>query len=229
MHAQDATPDTLFVTLLGRHMFNPDHFNARERQFIRLYVHRLRDEYFLVNSVIELMNPKGFGIKDIVDATRVAMGLAALHEDFIEQLNQKQKQNGNKRLAKDYPSVDELAELFTLSFFKIISTVDKQKNDVGFFSGSPKGWKKSFSDFVKHDTTASIDNPTDNIMSAHIAAMQKLFPNIKWTTKFLDSDGSWQLPPNSFSSTGYGIDDAAWLEEDDDDDYWTDDEDDTFD
>lgn len=227
MHSADATADTLFVKLLGRHMFNPDQFNARERQFIRLYVARLRDEYFLVNSVIELMNPKGCGIKDIVEATRVSIGLAALHEDFIDQLNEQQKKRGNKRLPKDYPTVDELAELFTLSFFKIISTVDKQKNDVGFFSGNPKGWKKTFSDFVKHDTKATAVNPIDNILSAYIAAMQKLFPNIKWTTKFLDDEGVWQLPPNSFNPAADALGDA-WLAEDDeeDDDYWVDEDDD---
>ena len=215
---------TLFVILLGRRMFNPDHFNARERQFIRLYVGLLRDEYFLVNSVLELMSPRNLGVKDIVEATRLAIGLAALHEDFIEQLNDNQKKRGNKRLVKDYPTTDELAELFTLSFFKIVSTTDKQKTDVGFFSGSPKGWKKTFSDFVKHDTTATTANPLDNIMSAYIAAMQKLFPNIKWTTKFLDNNGAWQLPPNSFSPADSEIDDA-WLAEDEDDDYWPDDED----
>lgn len=226
MQPADSEESALFGVLLEQHMFNSSHFNTRERQFIRVYVARLREEYFLVHSVLALMHPKNLGVQDVVAATRLAVSLAALHEDFIDRLNVEQKKNGNKRLSKDYPTTNELADLFTLSFFKIITTSDKQKTDIGFFSGNPDGWKKPFSDFVKHETTPKLTSALDNIMSAYIAAMQKLFPNIKWTAKFFD-DNSWKLPPNSFSSSADPSADE-WLAEEEDD-FWPYDDEDTTD
>lgn len=188
-----------------------------EIQFIRLYITTLRREYYLVRSVVDLMHPSGLGLKSFSEATSVALGLAELQQDFDAKLRQLQKKNHPRtKFVSTGPTIDELADLFSLSFFKIITTGEspagvKSAHNKGWFSGKPTEWKKtlqSYKDVPKNKTQSLPDLLTD-----FFSAALKFFPfdNKTWlSNKSNLTKKIWPPDPNNWYDE---IDD-----EDDDDD-----------
>lgn len=122
-----------------------------EIQFIRLYVTSLRREYYLVRSVMDLMGPHGLNVKDFAAATNMAVTLQTMHDDFETALNCVAKKDNIRKINfPTGPTADELVDLFSLSFFKLVTVKDsaktaggEEKIDNGWFSGKPTEWKNS--------------------------------------------------------------------------------------
>jgi|688.fasta_scaffold510189_1 hypothetical protein len=160
-----------------------------EVQFIRLYIHTMRREYSLLRSTMELMHPSGLGVKSFTDATRLALGLAELQQDFDARLTQIQRQKNLRTVAvKTNPTVDELADLFSLSFFKLITTNENAigtnvvKNN-GWFSGKPTEWKKTLTSYKSAPKDNNKPSSLPDFLTEFLNAALKLFPfdNKTWS------------------------------------------------
>lgn len=146
-----------------------------EVQFIRLYITTLKREYYLVRSVMDVMHPNGLGVKSFTAATKLALGLAEMQQDFDAKLRGVQKKNSLRtKFVSPGPTLDELADMFSLSFFKIITTVENEsagksyKNN-GWFSGKPTEWKKtlySYKDAPKNKAASLPDLLTEFFTTA---------------------------------------------------------------
>lgn len=202
-------------------MFDFAAMSVGERQFIRVYVQALQRDYDMFQSVAVLMNPDGLCIKNVGDATRVAYGLADLHDEFETQLRRIQKKFGGKAktLAPVPPTMDELADVFSMSFFKLITTVEKaeesvtQINEAGWFSGKPTEWKKTFIAFqalAKNNPTPPMPKTLSDIFTAAMKLFQ--FHPKKWDgNPTPDAKKLW--PP---LSAHWPENDAAYSDDDDD-------------
>jgi hypothetical protein len=153
-----------------------------EMQFIRVYVSALKRHYPVIRSVVDLMNPDGLGIQDFYKATTTAVALADMHDDF-EQGLQSAKTNNKMRIRKvtESPTEDELADLFGLSFFKLITTApaddnkkfSPQKLHEGWFSGKPDEWKNTLKAYK--DAPTGKDNALTELLTECFNAFAKLF------------------------------------------------------
>ena len=153
-----------------------------EVQFIRVYVNALRKHYDVIRTAIDVMNPKELGVEDFNVATRVAVKMNDLHADFdiaIRKLHRKHKTP--TRPIKTIPTEDDLADLFGLSFFKLImkaSVTDTPEQVVipheGWFSGKPNEWKNSLKAYKDVPQPAQHDLPI-NILSQYLSIFSKLF------------------------------------------------------
>lgn len=206
-------------------MFNLNHVSKAEKQFIGTYVAAMKRDYHLLWSVIDLTNPTNLGIKDVVSAARVAKKLQALQSDFDGELLALQKKHRLKHKALDppEPTMDALAELFTLSFFKVVTkTPTGQKKDDGWFSGEPESWKE-----MTH-TIQSIDvNTLPKIIGAYIAALIKLFKPSDYGSAVADAPVNpyWQLPYGTKNNSKL-YNEEEYFEDDEDADYEDEDDED---
>jgi hypothetical protein len=175
-------------------MLNPNNISKTEQQFIRTYVAAMKRDYYLIWSVLDLMHPEHLGIKEIVTAARLARELQLLQAAFDGKLLALQKKHKlkQKSFSLPEPTVDELAELFTLSFFKVITTTPKggKKND-GWFSGEPESWKE-----IAHAVQSIDVNKLPKIISTYIATIIQLFKPFGGTAPMADPPVNpyWQLP-----------------------------------
>lgn len=190
-------------------------------QFIRLYVTTLRREYYLLRSVLDLMHPTGLGVKSFMDATKMALALEDMHQDFESQLNRIQKKDNLRKVkVQTGPTTDELADLFSLSFFKLVQVTDgpapgtKIKTDDGWFSGKPTEWKKALA--LYKGAPAKQEPTLPDLMSTFFNTLLKFFPFEGNTKKWHDGPFSpkklW--PP----ANEYEDEDAQYFEDDDEDD-----------
>jgi hypothetical protein len=189
--------------------------SAIERQFVRMYVHSLRRNYALFRSVTDLMNPAGLGVRNVVDATRLADGLADLHDEFETRLRRIQKKIGVKPkiVGGAEPTLDDLADVFSLSFFKVVTTLEsdtgaKEVDNNGWFSGKPAEWKKSFLAFQ----AAAKNNPAvplPQVLSEIFSAALKLFHI--YDKKWSDNPSA---PPKTWPPIAAGDDDTYADDED---------------
>ena len=151
-----------------------------ELQFIRLYVTTLRREYYLLRSVIDLMHPTGLGIKSFTDAANMAVELEDMHKDFEAQISRVQKKDKIKKTnVPPGPTMDELADLFSLSFFKLVTVAEtpetgKVKTDDGWFSGKPTEWKKTIQLYKNTPKEAGFSIP--DLLSNFFNTLIKFFP-----------------------------------------------------
>jgi hypothetical protein len=205
-------------------MFNPNNISKTEQHFIRTYVAAMKRDYQLLWSVLDLMNPAHLGVKEIVLAARLAKELQQLQADFDGELLALQKKHRlkHKSLSPPEPTTEDLAELFTLSFFKVVTKTPKgKKKDDGFFSGEPESWKE-----MAH-TIQSIDvNKLPKIIGAYIATLIKLFKPFDYGIGLPDAPVNpyWQLP-YSAKNNSKQYDEEEYFEDDEDADYENDDED----
>jgi hypothetical protein len=153
-----------------------------EVQFIRVYVTALKRHYPVIRSVVDLMNPDGLGIQDFYNATTAAVAVDEMHADFEQGLQAVQKTNKMRaRKVAASPTDDELADLFGLSFFKLITTVpatDSKKKVLpttyeGWFSGKPDEWKNTLKAYK--DVPANKENALNDLLTTCFNAFAKLF------------------------------------------------------
>ena len=153
-----------------------------EVQFIRVYVHALRKHYDTIRTAIDVMNPKDLGVEDFDTATRIAVEMRELHADFenaIRKLHKKHKTP--TRPVKPVPTDDDLADLFGLSFFKLVTKATITDTPTpfvipheGWFSGKPNEWKNSLKSYKDAPKPAQSDLPA-NILSQYLNIFSKFF------------------------------------------------------
>lgn len=187
--------------------------SPEEVQFIRLYITTLRREYHLLRSVMNLMHPDNLGVKSFTEATKLALRLAEMQQDFDSDLRKLQrKKNWRTLQVPNSPTLDELADMFSLSFFKLITT-DKTPSGAtavkhnGWFSGKPTEWKKTLHNYkgVPKNKTNSLPDLLTDFFNAAL----KLFPfdNKTWLSN--NSHLTKKIwPPNPMD----------WYDDDDDED-----------
>lgn len=203
-----------------------------EVQFIRLYVTTLKREYYLLRSVIDLMSPHNLGIKSFIDAANASLKLAELQQDFEEQLRSVQKKNNMRTvLTHTEPTLNELADLFSSSFFKLITTDEnavgqKVVDNNGWFSGKPIEWKKTLINYkeIPKDKISSLPN----LLVDFFTAALKFFPfdNGGWLSGQSNlTKKIWPPGPTNWYFDDEDIDEDeddpnpfGWLFDDDDDD-----------
>jgi 23S rRNA maturation mini-RNase III len=207
-------------------MFDPNKITQVELAFIGAYVSAMRREYALLYSVLDLMDPRNLAVKDVVSAAKLARELQTMQSSFDESLHAIGKKHGSKlKSMTTAPSADELANLFTLSFFKLVSATANGKKDDGWFSGEPGAMKKFF---------AALQNiekqKLPQLLSPYLAAAFKLFANNPKKYPLNDKPlDPWNinLPPQTFTFKNHLLyeNDQEEYEEDDededgDDDYY---------
>jgi hypothetical protein len=203
-------------------MFNPDKVSKTELQFIRAYVAAMRRDYYMLWSVLDLMNPAFLGVKEIVVAAKTARALQAMQADFDQELLALQEKHKLRRRGGDNePTVDQLSELFTLSFFKVITTSPKgKKKDDGWFSGEPTAWPAMLKSMQGID-----NNKLPDMLGAYLSAVMKLFGPSGMDNLFPLADtpinNYWNLPKNSFKFNKADDFNDEYYDEEEDDDFTT--------
>jgi hypothetical protein len=192
-------------------MFNPNKLSVAEFQFIKTYVAAMKRDYDVLASVMHLMDPKKLGVRCIVQATDLAYELQNMQLDFEAGLREIAEHHTFKNApAKPSPTTDEVADLFTLSFFKVVEKTPKGSKDDGLFSGEPDSWQQVF----KSLQDASKHHKLKDMMSFYAKALFNLFPKLPPVFP-KDDPLSFELPPGSFEThSSYEYDD------DEDDDDW---------
>lgn len=152
-----------------------------EAQFIRVYVAALRRHYINLRTVVDIMDPDGLGIKNFYDATNAALQLNALQDDFDAAIDaiQRKRQMKTGRV-KPFPTEDDIADLFGLSFFKLITTQKTEPNALtkvvtqnGWFSGKPEEWQNTLKAYKNMPKGAVSDLP--ELLSQCFNAFAKFF------------------------------------------------------
>ena len=146
--------------------------SSTEIQFIKLYVAAMRRNYFVLQAVIDLMRPDNLNVASFYTATTIAVQLEQMADDFERRLFVWRKKH-RPRLVNiaPAPSDDDVADLFSLSFFKLLqaeSGAEKPAVDAsGWFSGNPDDWQNS---------VASYTNVQNKKVAAELsAALSKCF------------------------------------------------------
>ena len=109
------------------------------------------------------------------------------------------------------PSIDELADIFSLSFFKIITTVGsapKSKTDnKGWFSGKPNDWKKTLTSYK--DVSKNKSQSLPDILTDFFTTALKFFPF---------DNKTWLSDKPNLTKKIWAPDGKNWHDEIDDDD-----------
>jgi hypothetical protein len=169
-------------------MFDKESMSPDEWQFIRSYCASVQRHYELIQLVRVLMNPDWLGVKCPIIASRLANSLCDLQQDFntkIEQLGQKKKNVKPDKGVKP----EQIAEVFTLSFFKIVDPLTKKvfltdkgvpKHD-GWSSGHPTDWQytvKSLQEIYEQKVSQN-DAPGGLLLQALLKIFSAL-PSKNW-------------------------------------------------
>lgn len=204
-----------------------------EVQFVRLYVVTLRREYDMVRSVLHLMSPDGLNIKNFVEATNISRGLHEMQQDFDAALSRVQKKHKFRKVeVQTGPTLNELVDLFSLSFFKLVTVVksepEKHTQDKyydGWFSGKPDEWKKTLLSLQGVPKNKGTNLP--DLLSNFFQLAMKFFPfhSNKWDADDLPGAKKLWPPQNNLYDDDYEDDESDdnnypfdWLFDDDYDD-----------
>jgi hypothetical protein len=160
-------------------MFEVKEMSATELKFIKAYVDALRRDHSLLSTVIELMKPEKLAVTSVVQAARLSKVMQEMHAEFeltINALPSTAKFFRRKNTVK-YPTLNELSDLFSLSFFKVITTVEggptaPSKHAGGWFSGDPYSWQSVFDNLQKNP-------PFNALVTDCLKALAKMFPAMK--------------------------------------------------
>lgn len=220
-----------FSPSLGAVMLSLSEMSPVEVQFIRLYILTLRREYFLLRSVLDLMSPENLGVKSFTDATKIALGLAEMQQDFDSKIRRIQKKNSMRTLyLPPVPTLDQLADLFSLSFFKVVAATDDlpsgKFHNKGWFSGKPAEWKKTLGQYK--EVPKNKTNNLPDVLTDFFTAALKFFPfdNNKWLTNksnvtkkiWPPTTKNWGLDDDEIDDDSFDFDPFDWLFGDDDED-----------
>ena len=200
-----------------------------ELRFIRVYVAALRRHYYDLRTAIDLMNPDGLNIKDFYQAAQVADRLNDMHDDFETRLEDTQKKHhAHRRTTKPHPTEDDIADLFSLSFFKLVTTTKDGSvlaatphNPIGWFSGKPEEWQKTLKSYKKIPSQHAANFP--ELLSDCFNAFAKFFHLYDSFPKGMPPGTNkkvWPLAQDDMHEE-YDYDDPdnpfGWLFEDEDD------------
>lgn len=188
-------------------MLKPEHMSTAEKQFIRTYVAAMRRDFSLLTSVMEFMHPDRLAVNDAVKATNMAVELQHMHADFETTLHNLPSTSGRlRKVVPVGPSLDDLADLFTLSFFKVFTVLEsdklgEQKKDAGWFSGKPDEWHQLFKQLAETEPQSTKkQSPVFNMFS-------KFFPQLELFKNFHLAEPHNDLPLNEWPlpHPGYGL------------------------
>jgi hypothetical protein len=196
-------------------MFEVNKMSATELKFIQTYVTALRRDYWLLQTAMEVMKPDQLAIPDIVHAAKLSKAAQRLHDDFDAALNTLASTGRFfKRKTVKRPNVDDLGELFALSFFKVVTTVKAgeqalSKHDDGWFSGDPHAWQSVFDNLQKNP-------PFNSLITDCLKALAKMFPELKnfYAGPAPDYDAPLNFWPGKQSKYDAADDDDEWYETD---------------
>lgn len=188
-----------------------------EIRFVHAYVRALKRDYDMVKTVLELMNPDTLAVSDIVRATQLATDLDGFFENFehkLHVLDAKHKFLHAK--TPPWPPMDELADLFSLSFFKVITkTSGAKKQDAGWFSGEPDHWAGILNDPISAMHQNMLSSLPETFFTDLTKAAKKLFGGPSF---FAELFGQFKSPPNAWPMPDeYDIQDELYDDEDDED------------
>lgn len=195
-----------------------------EMQFIRVYVAAMRRHYADLRTVVDLMDPAGLGVKSFYDATTAALQLNEMQDEFDKAIAGIQKKHQVKTgKSKPFPTEDDIADLFGLSFFKLITTQKTPATATqqtwlqnGWFSGKPEEWQKTLKSYKSATKDSSPALP--ELLTECFNAFAKFFHLYNTFPK--------NLPPNYGKKIWPKAAEDMYADYDDDDD--TDDPDNPF-
>lgn len=179
-------------------MLKPEHMSVAEKQFIRAYVRAMRRDFSLVESVLALMHPDQLALTDLMQAINVAVELRQLQAEFETTLaNTPTLQPFMRKALPTGPSMDDLADMFALSFFKIFTVLENKKawpkkQDAGWFSGQPEEWYKVFKELeITVEKSEKKQSPIFNMFS-------KFFPQLELFKNFHLAQPPDEAPVNEW-------------------------------
>lgn len=173
-------------------LFDKDKMSPDEWQFIRAYCYSVQKHYELMQTIRTLMNPDWLAVQCPTTATRLAKQLCSLQDDCDERLEELGAKHAIKKFEKfkqKKVKAEQVAEIFTLSFFKIVdpnlknaflSDSNMPTHD-GWSSGHPSDWQqtlKALSEIYKQKAEQH-----DGPVGPFLQALLKLFaamPNKSW-------------------------------------------------
>lgn len=165
-------------------MLKPEHMSTAEKQFIRTYVQAMRRDFNLVESVMSLMHPDLLGITDVMTAVRAAVELQHMHVEFESTLhNIPSLHKFARKPLKSGPTLDDLADLFAMSFFKVFTVLENKKKtpkkkDAGWFSGQPDEWHQVFKQLM------TTPKESEKNKSSIFNMFSKFFPQLELFKNF---------------------------------------------
>lgn len=204
-------------------LFDKDQMSPDEWQFIRAYCYSVQKHYDRLQTIRVLMNPDWLAVRCPTTATRMAQQLHTMQEDCDSRLEEIGAKHAIKQFEKfkqkKKTKPEQVAEVFTLSFFKIVDPhlkkaflADKtMPTHDGWSSGHPSDWQqtlKALSEIYKQKA-----EKTDGPIGPFLQSLLKLFAALP--------SKSWVEDENAVEE-----DDEYLDEYDDDDDFGPDNEDD---
>jgi hypothetical protein len=159
-------------------MFEVNKMSATELKFIQTYVAALKRDHALLLTSIELMKPEQLAVTSIVQAARLSKAMQEMHAEFESTINALASTDKFfRRKTVKHPTLNELGDLFSLSFFKVVTTVKAgstalSKHDDGWFSGDPYSWQNVFDNLQKNP-------PFNALVTDCLKALAKMFPEMK--------------------------------------------------
>lgn len=187
--------------------------SSTELLFVQMYVRALKRDYDMVQTVMELMHPEKTAVSSIVTATKLACGLERIADDFAAQMHavdEKHKFRHTKPLP--WPPLDDLADLFSLSFFKVLTKTNGTKSkDAGWFSGEPDNWAI----ILDEPMSGMHQNMVSNLPDAFFTDLTKAAKKLFGISFFSEVFGQFKKPKNNWPVPDDDYDDQY----EDDDDY----------
>lgn len=191
---------------------NTAHMSPDELKFIRLYCSLLRQQYYDVKTVMTLMRPDELAVSCPVAASALAAKLSVLEQDFSDALEKIRKKNKIKEKRVPHDEVkflNELADIFALSFFKVVAVDSQTTQQItlikdGWCSGEPSSWSNAV-------------EITDNTQTAY---QKKIMSHI---LNFFSSITLWKKPSAGYKNIESNEERDEYDEYDEDDDWYKDD------
>lgn len=187
-------------------IFDSTKMSDDEWRFIRLYCATIRVEYELIQIIRALMRPASLGIKCPTQATRLAVKLYGLQQEQCAKIEALGAKDGAgaaiNKATIEKATVQEVANIFTLSFFKLLDGETKKvfltdkglPDHDGWTSGHPNDWQQSVA--ALHAVHKAINTqPASLFMQAILtlfaaskASTNKLFSSYNKLTHMAESE-----------------------------------------
>jgi hypothetical protein len=170
--------------------------SGTEILFVQKYVRALTRDFDLLQVVLQLMHPKEAAISDVVKATNMAVELEKYGNEFdacLRTLDAKHKFVHVK--SPEWPPMDTLADLFSFSFFKVVTKTPGAKvAHAGWFSGEPENWAAVFDDPEAPNQQNMLSSLPESFFTDLTKAAKKFFGGASF---FSELFGHFHLPPSS--------------------------------